>query len=151
MGASPAGLPGKLAGLLALFHRGSLDVPDGLIARECIFRFNGIAYEDTLGRHVSDPLVRLLGRGPAAYRFLAQRVRYVVPDARIELDELTGPDRRGLVTGVALLRGTPRGAAEVLTCRVGVALVIDGAGRLTEVGVQIPDEAARAFDAAGNA
>jgi hypothetical protein len=73
----------RVARLVAFFNEGSLDVPDDLIDRGCVFRLNGVAYEDTMGRPVSDPLVRLVARGPAAYRLLAQALRYAVPDAQV--------------------------------------------------------------------
>jgi hypothetical protein len=81
----------RIARLVALFNEGSLDVPDGLIAKTCVFRLNGVAYEDTMGRPVSDPLVRLVARGPAGYRLLSQALRYAAPDVRIRLDRLVAP------------------------------------------------------------
>jgi hypothetical protein len=71
--------------LVALFNRGSLDLPDGALDRNAIFRLNGVAYDETLGRPASDPLVRLLARGAGGYRFLVKAVRAALPDARLEL------------------------------------------------------------------
>jgi len=131
----------RIARLAAFFNEGGLDVPDDLIARQCSFRLNGEAYEDTMGRPVSDPLVRLVARGPAAYRLLAQALRYAVPDARVSLDRLVagGGTRGDLVTGTAHVTGTLRGG-DGLTASANLALVIDPQGRLTEVAA-IVDEA----------
>jgi hypothetical protein len=139
----PASLAGKLLELLACFHRSSLDVPDGLIARECVFRLNGTDYEATLGRPLSDPIVRLLGRGAGAYRLLAQALRYAMPDVTIQLEDLQGQERDGLVTGQATLTGTPRGGREPFVASVDVALVTDTRGRLMEVGVQVGEDLRR--------
>lgn len=138
----------KLGLLLEYFHRGSLDVPEGLITRHCVFKANGIVYEDTLGTPLADPLTRLLGRGPAAYRFLAQSLHYAMPDARIELDGLQGPTASGLVTGVATLRGTPRGQAEPLKAEIDVALVTNAAGGVVEVGIQLATRVLSALEQA---
>jgi hypothetical protein len=149
MGAGHGGIVAKLHQLLALFHQGSLDLPDGAIARDCVFRLNGRSYEDTLGRPASDPLVRLLGRGPAAYRFLAQGLRYAVPDLQVELDDVHGDG--GLVTAVALLTGMPRGAASPLDATVDVALLLDANCRITEIGVQATDDVLRSIGTARRA
>jgi hypothetical protein len=124
----------RIARLVALFNEGSLDVPDGLIAKTCVFRLNGVAYEDTMGRPVSDPLVRLVARGPAGYRLLSQALRYAAPDVRIRLDRLVAPGTPagGLVTGTAHLEGTLRGG-EPLKARAAVAMVADAQGSLAEV------------------
>lgn len=139
-GAQPSTVLERIARLVALFNEGSLDVPDGLIARACVFRLNGVAYEDTMGRPISDPLVRLVGRGPAAYRLLSQAVRYALPDARLRLQRMVaGSDEGGLLTGTAILAGTLRGAGP-FAARAAVALVADAAGHLTEVAAVL-DEA----------
>jgi hypothetical protein len=150
MASPPTILAGKLLQLLGFFHRGSLDVPGGLFSRACVFRLNGLAYEDTLGRPMSDPLTRLLGRGPAAYRFLAQGLRYAVPDLTVQLDELQGHERGGLVTAVATLAGTPRGGGSVRAV-ADVAFVTDAEGHVTEVGVQVSEDLRRALAAARSA
>ncbi len=88
-------LADKLARLAQAFNEGSLDVPEGLIDRGCVFRLNGVAYEDTMGRPLTDPIVRMVARGPAAYRFLAQAVRYALPDARLEVAEVVADHPAG--------------------------------------------------------
>ena len=138
----PVTLADKLARLAHLFNEHSLDVPDGLIDRGCVFRLNGVAYEDTMGRPVTDPIVRMVARGPAAYRFLAQAVRYAVPDARLEVAGLVPPDVRGaaLATATATLAGTLRGSAAPFHAVAGLAVVTSDAGLVREVAVLL-DEA----------
>lgn len=139
---SPAPVLDRIATLVALFNEGGLDVPDDLIGRQCVFRLNGVAYEDTMGRPVSDPLVRLVARWPAAYRFLAQALRYAVPDARVDVERLVagGGTAGDLVTGGARVTGTLRGGG-ALAARANLALVIDARGRVTEIAA-VADEAA---------
>jgi hypothetical protein len=132
----------RIARLVAFFNEGSLDVPDDLIDRACVFRLNGVAYEETMGRPVSDPLVRLVARGPAAYRLLAQALRYAVPDARVELQHFAagGGTAGDLVTGRARVAGALRGGGEFVA-RADLALVVDPRGHITEMAA-IVDETA---------
>lgn len=124
----------RVARLVAFFNEGSLDVPAALIDRACVFRLNGVAYEDTMGRPVSDPLVRLVARGPAAYRLLAQALRYAVPDARVEVQHLSagGGAVGDLVTGRARVTGMLRGGA-AFSAGADLALVVDARGHVTEM------------------
>lgn len=134
---SPVRLRERLEALVTYFNQASLDVPDDLLSRQCVFRLNGLAYEDTLGRPVSDPLVRLIARGPAGYRFLAQWLRFAMPDAQASL-HLAACDA-GLATGVAVLRGTLRGSTDAFEVRADVALLVEEAGRLGEVAVVVDE------------
>lgn len=125
---------GRIASLVGSFNEGSLDVPADLFDRACVFRLNGVAYEDTLGRPLSDPLVRLVARGPAAYRLLAQALRYAVPDARVEVDALaaSGGTAGDLVTARARLTGALRGG-QPIAAGADLAVVVDARSRVTEV------------------
>jgi hypothetical protein len=135
-------LTDRLAMLVKAFNARSLDVPDGLLDRGCVFRLNGVAYEETMGRPVTDPIVRLVARGPAAYRFLAQALRYAIPDAEVSLDELVpdAAERASLVSTMATVEGTPRGADTRLRTRVAAALVIGETGLVQELAVMMNDE-----------
>jgi len=139
----------RLAGLLVAFNGGSLDVPDGLIERRCVFRLNGVAYEDTLGRPVSEPLVRLVGRGPAAYRLLAQALHYAVPDAAVSLERVATSQTNGggLVTGCAFLRGTLRTGGDI-EASADVALVADEGGAITEIACVVDERVLHAIEEA---
>jgi hypothetical protein len=106
----------RLDALLALFNRGSLDLPEGALARDAIFRLNGVAYEESLGRSPADPLVRLVARGAGGYRFLAKGLRFAMPDATVTLDahEVVPGDKGCLLRADGWLRGRLRrgGAVE---------------------------------------
>jgi hypothetical protein len=70
--------------LVALFNRRSLDLPGGLFDRRTQFLLNGTPFEAMLGRAPDDPLVLMIARGPAGYRFVVKALQHAVPDARIE-------------------------------------------------------------------
>jgi len=131
----------RLASLVSLFNRGSLDLPDALLDRNARFRLNGVSYEESLGRSPDDPLVRLIARGPGAYRFLAKAVHYAIPDARLTLGALTRcsrPSGFGL-EGSATLTGAPRGSAEPFAADCDVALTFDVSGHLVDVTVKLDE------------
>jgi hypothetical protein len=130
----------RLQGLVEAFNRASLDVPDGTIDRRCTFRLNGTSYAESMGQPLSSPLVRLVALGPAGYRFLAQAVRYAMPDARLELGDVTVTHHKhgGLATGVATFGGTFRGRRMPTDTRVDYAFVVNEAASVTELGVHAP-------------
>jgi hypothetical protein len=104
-------LAARLQSLLALFNRNSLDLPEGVLSRDAVFRLNGVAYEDTLGRSAADPLVRLIARGAGGYRFLVKTIRYAMPDATVSLEapELAPETSGRVLRADGWLRGRLRG------------------------------------------
>ena len=135
-------LADRLALLVSAFNAHSLDVPDALLDRACVFRLNGVAYEETMGRPVTDPIVRLVARGSAAYRFLAQALWYAVPDAEVSLDPLVPEDgnRVPLASTMATVQGTLRGSEGRFRAKVAVALVIGESGLVQEVAAMMSEE-----------
>lgn len=136
----PVTLADRLTRLTQAFNDASLDVPDGLFDRACVFRLNGIAYEETMGRPLSDPIVRMVARGAAAYRFLAQAVRYAIPDARVRIDNVTPPDAPpgALASGAATLEGTLRNG-DAFRARAAVAMMLGPAGQVQELAVLVDE------------
>jgi hypothetical protein len=117
--------------LIALFNARSLDLPDGVFRRQTQFLLNGVPYENLLGRAPDDPLVLMLARGPAGYRFMVKALQHAIPDGQVQRGELTadGADGRAIVTGQLWISGHYRGTgepAEILTtfelCARGGAL-----------------------------
>ena len=43
-----------------------------------------------LGRSPSDPLVLMIARGPAGYRFAIKALQHAIPDARVEVETIEG-------------------------------------------------------------
>jgi hypothetical protein len=128
----------RLSALVALFGRGSLDLPDGVLTRDTVFRLNGVAYDDAIGRP-GDPLARLVGRGPGGYRFLFKALRFALPDARLAIGALerTSLDAGCRLAGSARLAGTLRGTGETFDEPCGVAFDYDDEGRLVAIDVTL--------------
>lgn len=143
-------LADRIHRLAQSFNDGSLDVPEALLDRACVFRLNGTSYEDTMGRPLSDPIVRMVARGPAAYRFLAQAVRYAMPDARVTLSNVVPAQPAGpaLATATASLAGTLRGSAETFRAQAAVAFVTGGNGLVRECAVLLDEAHVAAISAA---
>lgn len=138
----PPRLATLLEQLVGCFNRGTLDLPDGLIDAHCVFRLNGTTYGDTLGQSATGTLGRMLTRGPVAYRFIAQAVRYPLPNARLTVERLRLPDGdgEGLASGEATLSGTLRGLERPFEAAASFVMVLDDRGLVREVAAVV-DEA----------
>ena len=143
----------RLSALVALFDRGSLDLPDGMLTHDTVFSLNGLAYDAALGRPASDPLARLVGRGPGGYRFLLKALRFALPDVRLAIGSL---ERTSLDTGCRLagdgqLSGTLRGTGEAFTSDVGLTFTFDDIGRLIAIDAELDAAAVARIHAARQA
>ncbi len=114
--------------VIDLFNRKSMDLPDGFFDRQTQFLLNGIPFEEMLGRPSSDPLVQMLARGPAGYRFTAKAVHHAVPDAQLQRGELQETTANGahVVTGECWLSGHLRGTGEVAELLIGIDITLRG-------------------------
>ena len=134
----------SLAALVSLFNAGKADLPDGALRRNCIFRLNGRAYHEHLGRPPGDPLVRLIGCGPAGYRFIQTALRYAMERPRLDLhgthrSEGPGGESAGLLMRRASLSGTLRGSETPFTAECELTLLGDGSGAIREIAVTMGD------------
>ena len=128
----------RVAEWVATFNRGSLDLPDGLLHKDATFRLNGVAYEDTLGRPSTDPLVRLVARGAGGYRLLVKALQYTLTTPEVALRNLDV--HHGLATGHIDLSGVLRDTGESWVTNADVAMTIDIDGHITEFAVQMDDD-----------
>lgn len=126
--AAGAGLIALVDRLIDLFNRQSLDLPDRLFTRRTQFRLNGVAYEEMLGRSPDDPLVLMLARGPAGYRFTVKAVQHALPDARLDRGEIAEEARDGMdiVRGEGWLSGHFRGSGDAANVLIGFELLVRG-------------------------
>jgi hypothetical protein len=131
-------LTGRIDQLITLFNRRSEDLPDGLFERRTQFTLNGVAYEAMLGRPATDPLVLMLTRGPAGYRFVAKAVWHAVPDARIERAEITD-DASGPMRVPCWLSGHLRDAPEPADTQFDVELTLSAAGLVERADVRVDE------------
>lgn len=146
---TPQQFVARVAEWVAYVNKGSLDLPDDLLHRQASFRLNGVAYEDIMGRPVSDPLVRLVARGQGGYRLLLTAVRYALTAPEIAVRDIDVS--RGLATAHADLSGTLRDSGEPWTTTCDLALVVDVDGRITEIGVQMDPAAVERIQRARSA
>ena len=126
MGA-PESLIAHVDQVIEYFNKRTLDLPDGFFDRKTQFVINGAPFETLLGRAANDPLVLMLARGPAGYRFTVKALQHAIPDARIERgDVITDGDP---VTTKLWLSGALRGSGEKTNALIEVVL------RLTQEGL----------------
>jgi hypothetical protein len=138
MAADP-GLIARIDSLVTLFNRKSMDLPDGLFDRRTQFLLNGTPFEAMLGRSSSDPLVLMIARGPAGFRFAMKAVQHAVPDARVERGDVgTEHDSSGDGTTVPVwLSGHLRGTNAPVEVVIAVTLRTDASGVVTQAEVSM--------------
>ena len=125
--------------LIGYFNRRVMDVPDGFFDRDARFTLNGVSFETMLGRTDDDPLVRMIARGAAGYRFAAKPLLHALETvlvSRMDFDE-EGTRARGRVA----LRGMLRGSGTVLDEMVSLDLALTDARGVSRVDVLISDAA----------
>jgi hypothetical protein len=127
--ASVEGVIDAIDRIIDYFNKRKLDLPDGFFDRRTQFVINGAAFETLLGRSPDDPLILMLARGPAGFRFTAKALQHAIPDAKIERGEIAGGDP----TTIAMqlwLSGNLRGTGEAVNAVVPVTLKLAPAGHV---------------------
>jgi hypothetical protein len=121
------------------FNARTLDLPDGFFDRKTQFVINGAPFETLLGQSPNDPLVLMLARGPAGFRFTTKALQHAIPDAKLERGEITtSPQSLALELW---LSGKLRGTGEALNAVVAVTLKLAAAGHV-EIAEATVDEPA---------
>jgi hypothetical protein len=112
------------------FNRRKMDLPDGFFDRQTQFLINGAAFESLLSATPNDPLVLMLARGPAGYRFTIKALQHAIPDAKIDRgDVVTNGDL--LNVSVKLwLSGTLRGTGERIEALADISLRVTPTGSI---------------------
>ena len=116
--------------VIGYFNSRRLDLPDGFFDRKTQFLINGTPFETLLSAAPNDPLILMLARGPAGYRFTAKALQHALPDAKIERGDVAC--RESAVDVKLWLSGTLRGLGEPLNTVVDVSLRLSAAA-LVEV------------------
>jgi hypothetical protein len=129
--------------LIDLFNRRGMDLPTGLFDRHTQFVLNGAAFEEMLGRSPDDPLILMLARGPAGYRFTVKALQHAVPDAQISRGELAEStiDGTHAVRGQCRLSGHLRGTGQPTDSAIEVELTLDAHGVIDRAAVTIDEKA----------
>ena len=126
-------LTGDIDRVIQFFNARKLDLPDGFFDRRTQFVINGAPFETLLGQSPTDPLILMLARGPAGFRFTAKALQHAIPDAKLERPSTRAvpavPDQLSLRTGgpsrVAfdlLLSGRLRGTDEAVSAVAAITL-----------------------------
>lgn len=116
--------------VIAFFNAKKMDLPDGFFDRKTQFVLNGAAFETLLGQSPTDPLILMLARGPAGFRFTAKALQHALPDARIERGDLATDGDPYKVTTRLWLSGTLRGTGEPINAVIAVILRLTDGGQV---------------------
>jgi len=134
--AAPQTLTGQADQVIEYFNSRRMDLPDGFFDRKSQFVINGTPFEMLLSAAPNDPLVMMLARGPAGYRFTAKALQHAIPDARIDRGDLITDGDPFKITTQLWLSGKLRASSEPINALVNVTL------RLTPTGSIATAEAA---------
>jgi hypothetical protein len=139
--AAPQGLSDAIDLVIGYFNSRKLDLPDGFFDRKTQFVINGATFESLLSAAPNDPLVLMLARGPAGYRFTAKALQHAIPDARIERGDLATDGDPFKITSRLWLSGKLRDTGEPINSLVSVTLRLTPAGtvEMAEAAVEPAD------------
>lgn len=126
--AAPENLIAAIDCVIAYFNARKMDLPDGFFDRKTQFVINGAPFESLLGGATNDPLILMLARGPAGYRFTTKALQHAMPDARLERGDVLTDGDPFKVTTKLWLSGKLRGTGEPINALVAVALRLTMAG-----------------------
>jgi hypothetical protein len=129
----------RLDDLIAYFNRRLMDVPDDLFDRNAQYTLNGQTFESLLGRADDDPLIRMIARGAAGYRFAAKPLLHALETVLVSRMDLHHDAERA--RAVLALRGTLRGTGAVLDELVTVDLALTATGSVQRADVMIGEGA----------
>jgi hypothetical protein len=125
--------------LLAYFNRRVMDVPDGFFDRNARFTLNGVSFEAMLGRSDDDPLIRMIARGAAGYRFAAKPLLHALETVLVLRTDFDEEGRRA--RGRLALRGMLRGSGALLDEMVSIDLALTDGGGVGRADVLISEAA----------
>lgn len=128
--AAPQALTDHVDQVIAYFNTRRMDLPDGFFDRKTQFLVNGATFDSFLSTAPNDPLIMMLSRGAAGYRFIAKALQHAVPDAKIERGDLGTDGDPFKITTKLWLSGNLRGSDEPINALVDVTLRLTSAGSI---------------------
>ena len=137
--ATPKGLTASIDRVIEDFNKRRMDLPDGFFDRKTQFVINGAPFETLLGQSPRDPLILMLSRGPAGFRFSAKALQHAMPDVKIERGEIGATD--GPLSFQLWLSGTLRGIGDAVNTVVNVTLRLTPAGAVEVAEATVDPEA----------
>jgi hypothetical protein len=122
------GLTKSIDQVIGFFNARKLDLPDNLFDRKTQFVINGAPFETLLGpaQSPTDPLILMLTRGPAGFRFTTKGLQHALPNARVDRRDVTASGNE-LRTSLRLW-GTLRDSGEAVDVSVDVTLRLGSSG-----------------------
>jgi hypothetical protein len=123
---TPESVIASIDQVIALFNARKMDLPDNFFDRKTQFVINGAPFETLLGQSPTDPLILMLAREPAGFRFTAKGLQHALPDARVDRSDVAGGSN--VVTTTLRLSGTLRDSGEAIQSDVDVTLRLTPAG-----------------------
>jgi hypothetical protein len=141
--------------VVAFFNARKMDLPDGFFDRKTQFVINGAPFETLLGQPPNDPLILMLSRGPAGYRFTVTGLQHAIKNAHIDRGDLAidsstppsqhvdsaSPGASGQTIRTRLwLSGQLRDTGEPLNVMIDVTLKLTASGSV-EIAAATMDEA----------
>ncbi len=138
--AATEGLIAAIDRVIEYFNARRMDLPDGFFDRKTQFVINGTAFETLLSTAPNDPLIMMLARGPAGFRFTAKALQHAMPDAKLERGDVTAADTSTITTSV-WLSGKLRGSGEAVNALAAITLRLAPAGHIEVAAAAIDPEA----------
>ena len=114
--------------VIQYFNARRLDLPDGFFDRRTQFVINGAPFETLLGQSPNDPLILMLARGPAGFRFTSKALQHAIPDGKIERGKIEGGDSS--IAFELWLSGKLRGSGDAVNAVVPITLKLAAAGHV---------------------
>jgi hypothetical protein len=127
--------------VIGYFNARTLDLPDGFFDRRTQFVINGTPFDSLLGQSPTDPLILMLARGPAGFRFTAKALQHAIPDAKLERGEVVTDGDPFKLSIRLWLSGSLRGTGEALNAVASVTLRLAAAGHV-EIAEAVLDDRA---------
>ena len=122
------GLTAAIDQVIAYFNARKMDLPDGFFERKTQFVINGAPFETLLGQSPTDPLILMLSRGPAGYRFTVTGVQHAVRNAHVERGDITTDGDPLKVKTQLWLSGQIRDTGESINTVIDVTLRLSPSG-----------------------
>jgi hypothetical protein len=126
--ATVEGLTAAIDQVIAFFNAKKMDLPDGFFDRKTRFLINGAPFEALLGQSPNDPLILMLSRGPAGYRFTITGVQHAVHNAHVHRDDIRTDGDPFKIKTQLWLSGQLRDTGEPLNTTVAVTLTLTPSG-----------------------
>jgi hypothetical protein len=114
--------------VIQYFNARRLDLPDGFFDRKTQFVINGAPFETLLGQPANDPLVLMLARGPAGFRFTSKTLQHAMPDAKLERGDVS--EEASTLRLQLWLSGILRGTSEAVNTIIPITLKFADAGHV---------------------